>query len=628
MSSYTISLIIEAASKAEGPLKNLSKSLEDLGEVGAMATSMLGELYNAGQKLFEFGKLGATVEQTGTSFKRLGMDLGAMRAAVGGTVDDMTLMSSTLTLAAGASEELQGAFAGASGDLLRIAKAASALNPTLGDTTYMYESLALGIKRGSPMILDNLGLTISVSKANADYAKTLGKSADALTEEQKKIALLNATLEAGNRLIAQNGGNVDSATDGFVRLEAATTNLTNSMAQVASASGGFFDNLGQGVQGIANWQMALNMAREQGLNPFAAQLEVVREALGAENTVFDEARVVADAQRQAVQKQAAQARALADQQQQLTDLTRGLTVAYYENTYGTEAAIPASYNLAAAQRAVAEAAAAAQSAFVEGAAALGEYSIAQVATQQIDALRQAKESGLITEEKFVEAQQQVLVGFGLLTDEEIAAQGRLEALTQLYLSGAISSEEYAAKSLETKQALDVVAASEQEAATKAQELADKQTTAAEKAEAHRQALENAQGVLFNTAGNMKALGDAAGTASGQVETLRQKIAMLQDKIVTVTYRTVGTVEGTLENVKMAEQVEASRAAASQAQGMAAGFSGVFTRPTMAVFGEGGPERVTAQPLNNVTNYNLSVNAMAAASSVVQDFAMMRAFSGR
>lgn len=558
MASYTISILIEAASKAEGPLKNLSKSLESLGEVGAMATSMLGELYNAGQRLFEFGKLGATVEQTSASFNRLGMDLGAMRSAVGGTVDDMTLMSSALTLSAGASEELQGAFAGASGDLLRIAKAASALNPTLGDTTYMYESLALGIKRGSPMILDNLGLTISVSKANADYAKTLGISADALTEEQKKIALLNATLEAGNRLIEQNGGNVDSATDGFVRLEAAATNLTNSMAQVASASGGFFDNLGQGVQGIANWQTALNMAREQGLNPFAAQLEVVREALGAENTVFDEMRASQEEQRQSTEKQAAQAQALADQQQQLTDLTRGLTVAYYEQTYGTDAAVLATYELQKAQDAAALSAANAKSSFLDVAAGIQEMSVAQFAAAQIEALRASLDGTPEAAARFVEAQQAILVQFGILTPAEVLAQEKVNALNASYLAGQGSADQYAAALLRVKSGIDA----------------------------------------------------------------------LQDKTVTITYKTIGAQEANITNAQMNEAVEASRAAARQAQGMAAGFSGVFTRPTMAVFGEGGPERVTAQPLNNVTNYNLSVNAMAAASSVVQDFAMMRAFSGR
>ena len=113
---------------------------------------------------------------------------------------------------------------------MEIAKAANKLNPALGSTSQLFADIATGVKRASPMILDNLGLTISLGQANEEYAEALGKTVEQLTEEEKKLALLNATMKAGDKLIDQVGGNLDSATDDFARMETSITNLKDSWA--------------------------------------------------------------------------------------------------------------------------------------------------------------------------------------------------------------------------------------------------------------------------------------------------------------------------------------------------------------------------------------------------------------
>jgi hypothetical protein len=216
-------------------IKQTKSSLGDLGKdmlkFGAAVGGVAAGIGIAGKAIYEVGKRGAIVTQTADSFEYLSEKLklqpdllDELRKASRGTVDDMTLMSSTATLLAGTSDELGRALGNATPELLEIAKAANKLNPSLGDTAHMYESIALGIKRASPMILDNLGLTIKIGDANEVMAKKLGKSVDALTAEEKQMALLNATLEAGGNLIDQVGGNVDSATDDFARME---TNIQN-----------------------------------------------------------------------------------------------------------------------------------------------------------------------------------------------------------------------------------------------------------------------------------------------------------------------------------------------------------------------------------------------------------------
>jgi phage-related minor tail protein len=71
-------------------------------------------------------------------------------------------------------------------------------------TTQAFDNIVTGIGRGSPLILDNLGLIINQTEVNEKYAQSLGKTASELTEAEKQQALLNAVLEQGNATIDEN----------------------------------------------------------------------------------------------------------------------------------------------------------------------------------------------------------------------------------------------------------------------------------------------------------------------------------------------------------------------------------------------------------------------------------------
>ena len=224
--------------KANGDLGKGSKStaeqLKGLGKAALGVTAAVAAFGVAAKAAFEIGKQGAAIKQTGESFEFLLSKVGAsadtlnqLRTASRGTISDMELMSSTATLLAGAQGALATELAKSTPQLLNIAKAAQKLNPALGSTTFLYDSLATGVKRASPMILDNLGLTIRIGAANEAFAKTLGKTVAALTADEQKQALLNETLRAGAVLIEQAGGTTESATDSYDQLTAVVTNLTN-----------------------------------------------------------------------------------------------------------------------------------------------------------------------------------------------------------------------------------------------------------------------------------------------------------------------------------------------------------------------------------------------------------------
>jgi hypothetical protein len=208
MASKFAEIYVLLGLKKEGfdkEVKSTKSSLGDLGKdilkVGAVVGGFAVGVGVAGKALYAVGKRGAIVTQTADSFDFLSKKLGLapdileqLSKASHGTIDDMTLMSSTATLLAGTSDELGKALGKSTPQLLKIAKAANKLNPSLGTTSHMYESIALGIKRASPMILDNLGLTIKIGDANEKMAEQLKLGISSLTrlEVLRKAQLIHS----------------------------------------------------------------------------------------------------------------------------------------------------------------------------------------------------------------------------------------------------------------------------------------------------------------------------------------------------------------------------------------------------------------------------------------------------
>jgi hypothetical protein len=280
----------ESVADFEKRTKKQSANLKQMGTAALKATATIAALGFAAKKAFDLGKEGAAIQQTGQSFGFLMSKVGAsadtldqLRAASQGTITDMDLMSSTATLLAGAQGELGQALGDATPQLMRIAKAAQALNPSLGTTTQQYNSLALGIKRGSPLILDNLGLLVSVKDANQRFAASIGKTTAELTSEEQKMALLNETIRAGNVLIDQAGGTTDSATDNYNQLSAATENLTNvykvMLHEALNPTIGRLAEKAQAALSVTSAIKALQDAHEKGTitqQQFAATMSQLR----------------------------------------------------------------------------------------------------------------------------------------------------------------------------------------------------------------------------------------------------------------------------------------------------------------------------------------------------------------
>jgi len=122
-------------------------------------------------------------------------------------------------------------------NLTKMMEIAMATSKLTGQTvTEAFNDITLAVGRQSKMILDNLGIIVSVEKANEAYAKSINKTADKLTDAEKKQAFMNATIRAGNKLIDDIGMGSSTAADQFTQMAAAMTKVNEALKKVVSDS--------------------------------------------------------------------------------------------------------------------------------------------------------------------------------------------------------------------------------------------------------------------------------------------------------------------------------------------------------------------------------------------------------
>lgn len=216
--------LTDAAKKVGKGIFNVGKTLAKAAVAGVavFGAAIVGAVVALGKLAME----AAPLEGIGIAFNKMaersGLSLDAMRKAAAGTISDFDLMKSANVALTGAGENLGKEFGTKLPALLEIARAAA--KATGQDVGFMFESLVTGIKRGSPMLIDNTGLQLKMSEANAALAEQLGKTVDELTAEEKQIALLDATLAAGKAMVDDFGGGQLTAAERMAQFQAQVQN--------------------------------------------------------------------------------------------------------------------------------------------------------------------------------------------------------------------------------------------------------------------------------------------------------------------------------------------------------------------------------------------------------------------
>ena len=102
--------------------------------------------------------------------------------------------------------------------LMEVARASSKV--TGQSVTEAFGDISLAVARGSRLILDNLGIIVSEEAAYKTYAAQVGKTAETLSDTEKKTAFLNATLAAGKDIIDRVGNSGESMAEKMQRVTA------------------------------------------------------------------------------------------------------------------------------------------------------------------------------------------------------------------------------------------------------------------------------------------------------------------------------------------------------------------------------------------------------------------------
>lgn len=213
-------------------LRNLAGGLGLVATSAAAAGLAIGGVVAAARKVTELGKLGGESLTVKTSFDLMMRSVGVatselqeMQTAAEGTISTLKLLELANYSVIGVTGQVGQAIGQANDQLITIARAAFKARPSLQSVEFAYQSLVDGIKRVEKRLVDNLGLQVKVREANERYAASVGKSVNELTAEEVQLAFLNEVLRAGNTLVGQVGGTVDTMNDAFSRAEASATNL-------------------------------------------------------------------------------------------------------------------------------------------------------------------------------------------------------------------------------------------------------------------------------------------------------------------------------------------------------------------------------------------------------------------
>ncbi len=217
-----IEILIQAKDEASATLQVVGGGLRSFINLPALAAgSTLGIVASKAIRLTaEMYSLGASVGRVREAFENLAGAqademLERMRIAARGTIDDYSLM-----LSANRAMMLQ--VTDDADTMARLVEVAIARGRAMGEPAQQaFDDLARGIGRLSPLILDNLGILTGGQKTYERYAASIGKTAEALTDAEKRQALLNLVLKDSTELTNDAASATETLTVAWANLKAA-----------------------------------------------------------------------------------------------------------------------------------------------------------------------------------------------------------------------------------------------------------------------------------------------------------------------------------------------------------------------------------------------------------------------
>lgn len=186
----------------------LRKSMDEVGESALNADSTLSEV--ADHNLARFGQLAAGALGVATAIAGMGVaavEVAKKSQATTAIMGNLTIsireaaeaaggMVSNLELATTANRLTQTGVVKTGAEYAKLTKATLKLAAAQGiDATDAMDRMGVALARGSAQRLDDFGILIDQEAAEAEYAAAIGKTTDALTDNEKKLATRAAAME-------------------------------------------------------------------------------------------------------------------------------------------------------------------------------------------------------------------------------------------------------------------------------------------------------------------------------------------------------------------------------------------------------------------------------------------------
>jgi hypothetical protein len=267
---------IERAAREMERLKKASlKAFDGLNmpQTQARTQSLLGSVTSLRAGLVGLGGAGVvtavnTVRELGAEslklqnvFANLPFSLKSAQQATLGLVDNATLATAAVQAQRFGVAENAAEFA-------KLADVATKLSVTTGqDAAKGIEDLTLALSRQSPMILDNLGISLKLSEAHDRYAASLGKTAAELTDAEKAEAFRVEAMKAAEAATKGLAVETDGLAFSLQKAEVSARNM-----QAALLTGG-----GPGGPTRSPGAVVRQLAQEAG--EVAAQFDSINDAL-------------------------------------------------------------------------------------------------------------------------------------------------------------------------------------------------------------------------------------------------------------------------------------------------------------------------------------------------------------
>jgi hypothetical protein len=233
-------------------LRGIASEVRAVEIIITRTVSLVQDLYAAANE----GARNAVAEQF---FLNAGKAISKYREATHGLISDADLMKkSNLADSMGINEKT----------FLNLANVAQAASLKTGQSfEYMFNSIILGTSRASRLLLDNLGIIVSVKEANLHYAEalkatdeagqyaniTVDKLARSLDDQQKKAAFAEEVMRKSAGTLDEFSDIGDKSAQNFDKLSSAMDNFKQTVEKlIASGASGPIGRLASALQDVVD----------------------------------------------------------------------------------------------------------------------------------------------------------------------------------------------------------------------------------------------------------------------------------------------------------------------------------------------------------------------------------------